>query len=408
MTIGLTFLLTIVNDFVKLPEQHLRYNNHKWYLFIPRGSLKTLAANHIEEEILRLTEELIRIPSTHTRPDKISQCADFIAQWLDKHEINHRRYNVNDVPSIVVMPSGAAETKTLLMAHFDVVEAENETSFSPQIKDGKLYGRGAIDDKYAVALSLVLFREHLVILRNQGLCQEQMSFGLLLTGDEEVGGKNGVGKVGEMLQPEFFITLDGGSPGLIVTKEKGTLLVHLEATGKATHAARPWLGQNAFENLTRDYIALKSFFPENVDDRWHKTMVLTKCTAGNGSTNMMPDKAIGTLDIRYTEHDDPDEIIETIRETVGSKVVVQEQEPMFFGGNSDYFATLKKHANGAVFGFEHGASDARYLSTRDIPGAIWGADGELSQHTDEEHIVLDSLYGLFDSLDSFLKETAQS
>lgn len=187
-----------------------------------------MAEHHIEQEILRLTEELIRIPSTHSRPHKISQCADFIAQWLERYDINYRRYNENDVPSIVVMPSGTAETKTLLMAHFDVVEAEKETSFAPHIKDGKLYGRGAIDDKYAVALSLVLFREHLAILANKGWCQEQMSFGLLLTGDEEVGGKNGVGKVGEMVQPEFFITLDGGNPRLIVTKEKGTLSVHLQ------------------------------------------------------------------------------------------------------------------------------------------------------------------------------------
>jgi succinyl-diaminopimelate desuccinylase len=370
--------------------------------------VENVVAQHLEKEILELTEALIRIPSTQTRPGKISECASFIAQWLGKHGINYKRYDENDVPSIVVMPSEATETKILLMAHFDVVEAESDAAFSPRIEDGKLYGRGAIDDKYAVALSLILFREHLSTLYKQGLTQREMSFGLLLTGDEEVGGRDGVGKVGQIIHPDFFIALDGGRPGLIVTKEKGTLLINLEATGKAGHAARPWLGKNAFDILTKDYMKLLSLFSERTDDHWHKTMVLSQCKAGNGSTNIIPEKASATLDIRYTEHDNPDEIIASIREVVASKVEVQGKEPMFFGGSSLYFPTLKKHANGAVFGFEHGASDARYLSTRDIPGAIWGADGEMSQHTDEEHIVLDSLYGLFESLDSFLKETAES
>lgn len=367
-----------------------------------------MVAEHLEKELLELTKALIRIPSTHSRPEKISECTDYIAQWLNKHGIIYTRHIENNVPSIVVMPSKSAETKILFLAHFDVVETESETAFCPRVRDGKLYGRGAIDDKYAVALSLILFREHLSDLKKRGLTQKEMSLGLLLTGDEEVGGRNGVGKIGKLLQPDFFIAIDGGNPGLIVTKEKGTILINLEATGKAGHAARPWLAQNAFDILAKDYIKLLPLFSETTEDHWHKTMALTKSKVGNGSTNIIPDKATATLDIRYTENDDPDEIIESIRKSVDSKVVVMGNEPMFFGGTSPCFATLEKHSNGAVFGFEHGASDARYLSTRGIPGAIWGANGEMSQHTDDEHIVLDSLYGLYDCLDSFLTETAET
>ena len=67
----------------------------------------------------------------------------------------------------------------------------------------------------------------------------------------------------------------------------------------------------------------------------------------------------------------------------------------------------KKYTDNAVFGFSHGASDARYLSEKDIPGGIWGAEGEMSQHTEDEHIVLDSLYFIFDRLDAFLTEIAE-
>ena len=124
-----------------------------------------MAAQHLEKDILELTEALIRIPSTHSHPEKISDCTDFIAQWLDEHTISYTRHIENSVPSLVVMPSESAEIKILLLAHFDVVETESDASFAPRIEGGKLYGRGAIDDKYAVALSLILFREHLSALQ---------------------------------------------------------------------------------------------------------------------------------------------------------------------------------------------------------------------------------------------------
>ena len=365
-----------------------------------------MAVKHINNELLQLTEDLIRIPSTCERSGTILQCADFIAEWLNENSIKYERYDINGTPSIVVLPSEGVGTKVLLMAHFDVVEVENESLFSPWIEKGSLYGRGAIDDKYAVALSLLLFREHLTILQERGLTQEDMCFGLLLTGDEEVGGSNGAGIVGEKIETDFFIALDGGNPGLIVIKEKGIIRIRLEATGKAVHAARPWLGQNAFDILIKDYMAIKALFTEESPDHWHKTVALTRCEAGNGSVNIVPGRAKAILDIRYPEHDDPEEIIAAIEEVVAGKVVVQDRAAVFFGGESPYFSLLQKHANGAVFGFEHGSSDARYLSERNIPGAIWGAVGEMSQHTEEEHIVLDSLYVMFDSLDAFLRETA--
>jgi succinyl-diaminopimelate desuccinylase len=366
-----------------------------------------VVVKHLEKEILQLTEELIRIPSTQDRPEKIVECADLIENWLTSHAIKYERFDINNVPSIVVFPSENAKVKILLMAHFDVVEAENEALFTPRVKNGNLYGRGAIDDKYAVAISLLLFREHLAALQKKGLSQEDMCFGLLLTGDEEVGGKSGVGKISEKIEMDFFITLDGGNPGLIVTKEKGVIRLHLEATGKAAHAARPWLGQNAFDLFIDDYTAVKALFSKETPNHWHKTVALTQCKAGNGSTNIVAHQTKATLDIRYTEHDSPDEIVESIQRVVGGKVTVIEQSPLFIGGESPYFDRLQKYSDGAVFGFEHGASDTSHLSQRNIPGAIWGAEGEMSQHTEEEHIVLESLYFIFEHLDAFLKEIAE-
>ncbi len=355
---------------------------------------------HAERDIVELTKALIEIPSTHTRPDQILRCADFISDWLTLHAVEHQQTVTNDIPSIIAGPR-SGNSQVVLMSHFDVVEAGDEQMFVPRENDGRLFGRGAIDDKYAVALSMVLFKNHLLGLRQSGGDQDQMCFSLLLTGDEEIGGHNGAGAVLNKLTMEYFVALDGGSPKRIITKEKGILQLKLTANGKAAHGARPWLGQSAFDLLVEDYQAIGQLFQETSPEHWHKTMVLSRCRAGDESINKVPGRATATLDIRYTDTDDPDEILSDIRKAVQSEVEVLAKEPLFIGGASPYLDLLMEHT-GAGTTFEHGASDARFFSNRGIPGVVWGADGEMSQHTSDEHVVISSVTSVYEGLDAFL------
>jgi succinyl-diaminopimelate desuccinylase len=359
-----------------------------------------------QSEILELTKELIAIPSTHSRPEEIDRCADFIENWLKRFDIRSRRFDCNGIPTLAVMPDDSLTCRILLNAHFDVVEAEDDSLFHAKEENGRLYGRGAIDDKYGVALSLVFFKNYLLTLRELGKNQSDMVFGLLLTGDEEIGGADGLGSVIDRIDTRFFIVFDGGSPNRIVTKEKGILVVEMEASGKSAHAARPWLGENSFDVLVQDYLRIKELFPETPPHHWHKTMVLSQCHAGNGSTNMVPSRACATLDIRYTELDDPDEIIETLRKNVRSTIHVKTREPVFCGASSSYHDLLRNSCKDGDFCCEHGASDARYLAGKNIPGVIWGAEGEMSQHTEAEYLVIDSLDPLCRRLKNFLDNVA--
>jgi succinyl-diaminopimelate desuccinylase len=354
-----------------------------------------------QAELLKLTKELIAIPSTHSRPEKIHECSQWISSWLSERNIHFTTMMYNNVPSILVLPM-TSYSPILLMSHFDVVEAEDSSLFTPRVEDGKLFGRGAIDDKYGVALSLTLFDQHLHRLTKKGQDQEAMPFGLLLTGDEEIGGANGTGKAIDHFSTDFFITLDGGSPDIIVTKEKGILRLELIARGKAVHAARPWLGCNAFDILTSDYSRIKELFRDEDENHWNKTVSLTQCSAGNGSPNMVPGSAYATLDIRYTENDNPDELFQQIKAITVSELQIKAQEPVFSCGQSDYLNTLIAQSSSTRTGCEDGASDARYLSARGVPGIVWGADGEMSQHTESEHLVISSLFDIYDRLDSFI------
>ena len=194
----------------------------------------------------------------HKNPEEILRCAGFIEAYFKKHDIPCKRVDHAGTPSIFVLPS-SGRVPLLLMSHIDVVDAPDEL-FEPAEKSGKLYGRGSIDDKYAAALSMVLVKEHVARLRKKKMGVDDLPFGVLITGDEEIGGVNGAQKALGLVSTDFCIALDGGSIETIVVKEKGIWRLKLIARGKAAHGARPWLGENAIENLMADYALIKTVF----------------------------------------------------------------------------------------------------------------------------------------------------
>ena len=74
--------------------------------------------------------------------------------------------------------------KVMLVGHLDVVAAALD-QFELRREDGKLYGRGVLDMKFAVAC----FLETAVTLKDR---MDEFDFGIMLTTDEEVGGECGV------------------------------------------------------------------------------------------------------------------------------------------------------------------------------------------------------------------------
>ena len=355
-------------------------------------------------ELINLLSCLIEIPSTHSRPAEIDRCADHIAGWLADRRIQYRQQVHNGIPTVTALPA-EEHTPILLMSHIDVVEAP-PALFQPRLQDGKLYGRGSIDDKYAVALSLLLIHDHLERLRAAGRGQQDLPFGVMITGDEEVGGLNGARPALASLQADFAIALDGGQLDKIVIKEKGILRLKLVSRGRAAHGARPWLGANAIEALFRDYEILRTYFQETNPEHWHRTLNWGIVKAGQ-SANQVPDRAEAIFDIRFTENDDPDALVAQLRANLQGEIEVLAFDPVFEGGTSPYMNLLRDIVPEAAWGMEHGASDARFLAVNGIPGIVWGANGDMSQHTNDEHVHLDSIHTLYRYLDRFLSLVGQ-
>jgi succinyl-diaminopimelate desuccinylase len=356
------------------------------------------------EEIIKLTKDLIRFRSMHSEPEEIKRCAEFIEKYLEEYAIEYWRFDHGGIPSILVLP-GSGKTPILLMSHIDVVDGPVEL-FTPVQKQGKLYGRGSIDDKYAAALSLVLLKNHLEHLRSNGKGQKDLLFGVLITGDEEIGGANGAKKVLNEVKADFCVALDGGTPDKIVVKEKGVLKLKLVSKGKAAHGARPWLGENAIENQIEDYLKLKNHFQVSTPDHWHRTMNFSIIQAGK-SFNQVPESAEALFDIRYTESDDIDRLVSQMQNEIKGRLIVEAKGPLFYGGESPYLDLLLDISPNTKVGFEHGASDARFLSDYGIKGIVWGADGEMSQHTADEHVIIRSIYTVYEILDAFMKRSKE-
>jgi len=105
------------------------------------------------------------------------------------------------------------EGPVVLLAHVDVVPAREEEwtvdPFGGEIRDGYLYGRGAIDMKAQAICQLFAF----IDLAKQGLTPKRDII-FLATSDEEVGGSFGVAymldKVPELKKASFVLS-EGGS-----------------------------------------------------------------------------------------------------------------------------------------------------------------------------------------------------
>jgi acetylornithine deacetylase/succinyl-diaminopimelate desuccinylase-like protein len=153
----------------------------------------------------------------------------------------------------------------ILLAHMDVVGVERQRwsmdPFAGEVRDGYLYGRGAIDDKGMLAANLMtmLLLQRALAKGAKALSRDVI---FLATSDEEAGGEAGMGWLvknhPDLLDAEFALNeggrtriIEGGHRYLAVqSAEKVSHVVTVTARGSAGHAAIP-LPDNAIFRLAR-------------------------------------------------------------------------------------------------------------------------------------------------------------
>jgi acetylornithine deacetylase/succinyl-diaminopimelate desuccinylase-like protein len=255
-----------------------------------------------------LCRELVRIPSVNpddnpgTTETGEARCAEWLAAWIQKEFVG-ARVELQPVlpgrPNIVARfaSDSPGKPRLLLAPHTDTVSIVGMTidPFSGEIRDGRLYGRGASDTKGPMASMLAALHASRDALAT--LSHEIWFAGL--AGEE--AGQHGAHALAA--QEQFDLVIAGEPTELdFVHTHKGSMFMSLTTRGVAVHSAKPEMGANAIYPMTdvlrlvRDELVpwLKSFTHPVLG---HST-ISAGTIKGGSKTNIVPDFCQATLDVR--------------------------------------------------------------------------------------------------------------
>jgi succinyl-diaminopimelate desuccinylase len=257
--------------------------------------------------------------------------------------------------------------------------------------------------KGALAVFLELFRH---VQAKAG----PVSLGMLVTSDEETGGSAGVRHVFQDLGLRCGTALipDGGSLTNITVEEKGVVELRMTAHGHGTHAARPWLSDNALKRVlaAAEDVSAALNPAEDTEDHWHTTCTLTMVDTRNRTPNRIAGEAGATLDVRFPAPLTSGEILARVRNIVPGDVAVEIgllAEPACLSPDPLFLEVANELTGNQVnLVREHGASDARFAVACGIPVVMSRPDvGNL--HAEDEWIDIESMMAFFTMYATYLE-----
>ncbi|CAZ88824.1 N-succinyl-diaminopimelate deacylase [Thiomonas arsenitoxydans] len=224
-------------------------------------------------------------------------------------------------------PGSKADAAVLVFAgHTDVVptgplDQWQSPPFTPTVRDGKLYGRGAADMKTSLAAMVVAVEEFLAAHP-----QPSHAIAFLLTSDEEGPARDGTVKVCELLAArgqrlDWCIVGEPTSTAklgdVIKNGRRGSLSGRLTVRGVQGHIAYPHLAKNPIHlaapalaelaGLTWD--AGNAYFPPT---SWQ----MSNIHAGTGATNVIPGELVVDFNFRFSTESTPDQLKQRVHATL--------------------------------------------------------------------------------------------
>ena len=285
----------------------------------------------VASEVVAHAQELIRLRTVNPPGDE-AVVAQYLAASLARAGIESTL--IETAPGRAAVRAAlharrATAGAVMLVAHMDTVGVEEAAwsvpPFAAEIRDGYLYGRGAIDDKGMLAVNLVTM---LVLARDIAARELTLARDVvfLATPDEETGGAAGmewlVRNAPQALQAEYAINEggrvrvapDGSRTVLLQVAEKSSHIVTITARGVAGHAGVP-RADNAIVALGRALAAIGEF----ASDPAHGVSP-TILQAGFKS-NVIPADATATLNARTRPGESVDAVVAELRRLVANPAV---------------------------------------------------------------------------------------
>ena len=381
-----------------------------------------------DADLIALLQALVRIPSPNP-PGDTRAIADFVADTLRAVGCRVSQHAPPEKPEALSTLAliGGGDPVIMLHAHIDTVPiAQDEAArwsldpYAALIRDGKLYGKGSVDDKAPLAAMM-----QAMIMAAQQVDRVRGTLVLVAAAEEEVGGRLGTRWLADagLLPTCDFIIVGEQTHNQVATAHKGVLRATVRTTGKSVHATNPDRGVNAITAMARAVLALDSYH-HALQARVHPMVGTPSCNVGviqGGSTaNAVPDSCAVYLDRRMIPGEDPIDVQRELEAVIAAVEVAPAQI-----GIGDYLVsngfestiesalartlmdTVRARLNAppGPIGYLPG-SDAKHL-TDSLRGEmiIFGPGSYEVAHAFDEYVALDELQTCADILIDFLHRT---
>ena len=365
----------------------------------------------MNSEVVELCSSLVSIPSINPQQsacdDRIygeSRMTAFVLDWLNGFRIDAELQRVSaGRDNVLATAEGSDTSKTLLLtAHMDTVDVKAMTiaPFGGEVRDGRIYGRGACDDKGPLAAMMLAFRDRV----NRG--RLPCNLALLATCDEEFG------MTGSSHYAQHFGTsLIGGifaepTDFQVVAAHKGVVRLKLASTGRSAHSSRPDLGENAIYPMARAISAVERF-AGGLSTRLSHALLGSETFSvtivqGGQQINIIPDSCTAQIDWRILPGRTGDNCLDELSALLDSQCdgdvsveLINQFAPMDTDPTCPLVILLSRAAErtvglGRVTSVGY-ATDASAFVDLPIPTPVFGPGDGTCAHTADEYIDIDKL-----------------
>jgi len=216
-----------------------------------------------EDQIVALTQELIRFPTVNPPGEAYQPCAEHLGNRLLKRGFQVEYVRAEGTPgdsdkypriNVIARREGKRKGPCVhFNSHIDVVQTGAGWTVDPfggEVKDGKVYGRGACDMKGGLAASVVAVEA----LLDSGF---DLPGAVEISGtvDEESGGYGGVAYLAErgwFSQPrvDHVIIPEPLNVDRVCIGHRGVWWAEIETLGRIAHGSMPFLGDSAIRHMS--------------------------------------------------------------------------------------------------------------------------------------------------------------
>lgn len=363
------------------------------------------------EPLVELTSQMVRIPSVN--PRDASDCVQYGIQPGEAELVQFLKTRL-EASGLEVELQEAAPGRCNLIAtlrgrkpgrrltfngHTDTVGAfeMGKKAFLPEVREGRLYGRGSVDMKGALAC-FVLALETLARLN------------LPLEGEVVLTAV--IGEEGPPSGSDFLVQHGFTTDGIIVGEasecqvflgQRGSAFIRLFTHGKSGHGSMPHSGVNAIDQMVRLLAAIPEMELFNRDCAPYGKASRTVGTIEGGvRTNIIPEACNASIDIRIPPGIQPQEVLSAFTHQIEALGINGRVEPVF-DGSPAYLtpreSPLALAARSAAlqlglpgtFGLAPYWSDLAYFASSGTPALIIGPGSILQAHSDLEYVETDQL-----------------